>query len=322
MKKIILKLVVVFLMLTKSFFSYGNEYIPLLKQGNQWNELVQNFSVHPDGHFQITHITKIGNDTIINGIRYYELLTARDEFSSIWTSNGYIRECIVSRSVYYKPIANESEILLYDFSLQVGDEVLSYDFIFPTRRHNVLIRVEAIDYVLIGEKLRKRMNVRVTDLSRDFFRNHVWIEGIGNMDGFLRSTFGTPIAGGGPISLLCFFQNDELIYKNDNVWIYNPEDIDIFEDCFAWWIRGSQSNTHDIKNSNIKIYPNPVADILTVSCSNNAISRIEIFDNLGRKVYSQAYKNTINVGHFSKGLYFLKVYDTNEQVSVFKFIKK
>ena len=70
------------------------------------------------------------------------------------------------------------------------------------------------------------------------------------------------------------------------------------------------------------VFPNPVDDTLNISYLNNAISRIEIFDNLGRKVYSQAYKDTINVSSFSKGLYLLIVYDTNEQVSVFKIIKK
>ena len=54
-------------------------------------------------------------------------------------------------------------------------------------------------------------------------------------------------------------------------------------------------------------------------------SKIKIFDDLGRQVYSQAFNdtiyNTINVSGFSKGLYFLKVYYTNEQVLVFKFNK-
>jgi len=43
---------------------------------------------------------------------------------------------------------------------------------------------------------------------------------------------------------------------------------------------------------------------------------------VGKMVYGQAYEHTIDISFLPTGLYFLKVYDTNEQVTVVKIIKR
>ncbi len=78
----------------------------------------------------------------------------------------------------------------------------------------------------------------------------------------------------------------------------------------------------EMRVDDYNVYLNPMDDILTVSCLNGTISRIEIVDALGRQVYSQTYTAPVDVSSFSKGVYLLKVYDTHEQVSGFKIIKK
>ena len=289
----------------------AKEYIPLLERENQWNELTENISLPPGYHYQKTYITKIGNDTIIDDVNYYKLLTARDETASIWLEDGYVREDIENRKVYYRT-TDDFEILLYDFNAQVGEEIQSYDLQYS--RRNVVITVKSIDYVWIGGKLRKQMNVHTAVLDVNYARegNHVWIEGIGNMDGFLMSTMVHRAPGSDRILLLCFCQDNELIYKPENITV---------ADCFVW--KYPQDNSvQSIKNNHINIFPNPVDNIMTVSSLDNTISRVEIYDNLGRKVYSQTYKETIDVSSFSKGLYLLKAYSINEQVSVFKIVKK
>lgn len=289
------------------------EYIPMLVSGNQWNELAENISLPPEYQYQRTYITKIGSDTLINGVSYYKLLMAKDELSSIWLNNGYIREDLEARKVYYKPQKDEQEILLYNFNvldMQVGNGIQSYDIQSKT---NVLLSVGSVEYDYIGGKNRMIATIRSTSLDVNCicYEDHIWIEGVGNMDGFLRSTMAIPLDGSDKMSLLCFFQNEELVYKNQKTNI---------EDCFIYKL--ISSNIETLSFDNYYALQNPVDDILSVSCSDNTISRIEIFDNFGRQVYSQAYKETINVSSFPKGLYFLKVYDTNEQTSVFKIIKK
>ena len=199
----------------------------MLISGNQWNELAENVSLPPAYQYQRTYITRIGSDTLINGMSYYKLLTARDELSSIWLNNGYIREDIETRKVYYKPQKDEQEIVLYSFNvldMQVGNEIQSYDIQAKT---NVLLSVGSVEYNYIGGKYRMVVTLRSTSLDVNCicYEDHVWIEGIGNMDGFLRSTMAIRPGGGDKISLLCFSQNEELVYK--------PENTNV-EDCFVY----------------------------------------------------------------------------------------
>jgi len=199
------------------------EYIPMILPENQWNELAENVSLPPEYQYQRTYITKTGNDTLINGVHYYKLLTAKDELSSIWLNNGYIREDIESRKVYYKPQKDEQEVLLYNFNvfdMRVGNEIQSYDLLSKT---NVLLNVGRVEYNYIGGKYRMTVTLRSTSLDVNCicYEDHVWIEGIGNTDGFLRSTMAVKPSGSDKISLLCFFQNEELMYKPENTNIEN-----------------------------------------------------------------------------------------------------
>ena len=300
---------IIFVLFYCLLFANVEVFPQLLKRENQWNELTENYTLPPEYRYRKTYITKIGNDTLINGVNYYELLTTNDELSSIWLENGYIREDVENRKVYYKPDDGQ-EALLYDFNAQVGDEIQSYDFRYE---RNVVITVEAINLVWINGIARKQMNVRSKPLNNDYeYEDHVWIEGIGNMDGFLRSTMARPCPGSDWLSLLCFFQNEELVYK--------PGDTNV-SDCFVWETP-EQNSIQSIKDNSVIIYPNPADDLLTVSALNGTVSRIEIFDSSGRKLYTQTHEKAINVSSFSKGLYLLKVYNTTGQIFVFKIIKK
>ncbi len=383
-----------------------HEYIPMIVSGNQWNEFAENISVPPEYQYQRTYITKIGSDTLIDGTSYFKLLTAKDKSSSIWLNNGYIREDVESQKVYYKPQKDEQEMLLYNFNvldMQPGNRFQSYDIQSKT---NVWLSVERVEYNYIGGKNRMIATMRSTlsDAITISYEDHVWIEGIGNMDGFLRSTMAIRLSGSDRMSLLCFFQNEELVYKPENTnrddcfvykyinrdtysgkiihtsnpcqtepclpgmvfglettsnnyvltinsnWIWSNNSL-IFEDVEysiddeveitgtiatrldinsneyteleVEIIKKSASSNLEIASSdNYTIFPNPVDNILNISCLNNTMLRIEIFDALGRQVYNQTYTAPIDVSSFSKGVYLLKVYVTNEQVSGFKIMKK
>ena len=74
----------------------------------------------------------------------------------------------------------------------------------------------------------------------------------------------------------------------------------------------------------LKIYPNPVQDELTITLQNNAvISAYEIYDITGKRVMgsTQITSNRIQVSELSKGMYFMKIKAGNLEM-VAKFIKK
>lgn len=74
-------------------------------------------------------------------------------------------------------------------------------------------------------------------------------------------------------------------------------------------------------NNTISLYPNPAKDVLNVS-SSNKISKIEVYDFLGRKVASKNNASDVNVSALGKGVYIVKVAQENGSVIAKQFIKE
>lgn len=74
----------------------------------------------------------------------------------------------------------------------------------------------------------------------------------------------------------------------------------------------------------LSIYPNPVSNELTLQFETNSTKTIEILNCLGAVEYTETTRNTsakINTSHLSKGVYFIKTTDENNNTSTSKFIK-
>ncbi len=80
--------------------------------------------------------------------------------------------------------------------------------------------------------------------------------------------------------------------------------------------------------SSVKIYPNPVAQILFVELSaDEEIKMIEVFNAVGEKVNSVSYPfiesyASVNVNELSSGFYFISVYTTTGNIYRKKFVKE
>jgi hypothetical protein len=165
--------------------------------------------------------------------------------------------------------------------------------------------VQNCDTVEINGLLKKRWQIVYAPASFDDYIVDTWIEDIGSLHGILYPCVRLGLAGSIQ-TLLCHFQNDELIY-------HNPA----YSECYY-----SSTSVQTITDNSYNVFPNPANDIVTISDVNNSILRIEIFNHSGIQVYSQAYTDKIDLSSFSKGLYLLKIYNTANQVSTFKIIKK
>jgi hypothetical protein len=75
----------------------------------------------------------------------------------------------------------------------------------------------------------------------------------------------------------------------------------------------------NIKKSTINIYPNPVKSILNIKTDDKI--KIELYDEIGRKVKNLSNSNVINLENLSKGIYYLKI-QTEKSSSVEKIIKE
>ncbi len=75
-----------------------------------------------------------------------------------------------------------------------------------------------------------------------------------------------------------------------------------------------------VKKDKIAIFPNPVKTILNIA-TEDEVSSLEIYDNLGRSILKLQNKKSVNVEDFAKGTYYLKI-QIKEKVYYEKFLKK
>ena len=85
----------------------------------------------------------------------------------------------------------------------------------------------------------------------------------------------------------------------------------------------SALGTADFGNTNntISLYPNPAQEVLNIT-SSNSITKIEVYDLLGKKVASNSNASDVNVAALGKGAYIVKVVQENGSVVAKQFIKK
>ena len=74
-------------------------------------------------------------------------------------------------------------------------------------------------------------------------------------------------------------------------------------------------------NNTISLYPNPAQEVLNIS-SANSITKIEVYDLLGKKVASNNNAKNVNVAALGKGVYIVKVAQENGSVVAKRFIKQ
>jgi hypothetical protein len=74
---------------------------------------------------------------------------------------------------------------------------------------------------------------------------------------------------------------------------------------------------------NIHLYPNPTTDKINISNPNGIeLKKVEIFNVYGQKLLRKSHKNTIDIHGFSRGIYIIKIEDTNGKQGSFKVIKE
>ena len=254
-------------------------------------------------------------DSTVASVSYKKVFSCNDRLRENIKYEGLIRE--QEQKTYFIPVNSEKEYLLYDFSLKKGD-TFKYikPHVVPEYEYPVSLYVKHVDFVKINGVQLKRIQL-TWDSDPNASVCAAWIETIGSSNGLFEP--GNVLNPDGWRVLLCCSQNHELVYKNpaySECYYDNPDDV-VFNLGDVVFMQTEAVTTNDCG-----IFPNPVDDIINISCLNNAISRIEILDNLGRRIFSQTGDKPIDISTFPKGVYLLKMHDTNKQVSTFKFVKK
>ena len=200
-----------------------------LIEGNTYKKIRQNYSYL---QFDI-----LGNDTLF--------------YLPNETRLNFLRE----ENMKFYRWRNESESLIIDFDLELGDTVQGA---FTTEE------IIEIDSVMIGSEYRK---IFYTDWNSEIY------EGIGTNKGLFE---GLSFLGEEGIGiLLCYSENEET-YDFYDGWL--PDEL---EDpaCDQVFLTNTKVRVVD---KNLIISPNPVEDWMKISCEENGNLSIKILDATGR----------------------------------------
>lgn len=96
----------------------------LLQEGKLWSNT--SIGTMPGSTYR-SYFIKFMGDTTINGLGYKKIMKSDDPLHTKWTLNGCIREESITGKVFIFNGYTGKDRLLYDFSLETGDSILTGD---------------------------------------------------------------------------------------------------------------------------------------------------------------------------------------------------
>jgi len=253
-------------------------------------------------------------DTIIEGTRYTKVYRQHCYSEMECGELGYyaaVREDTIAEKIYavfakynWFPYREAHEVLLADFAVQSGDEVMVYSDWWPNQYPAC---VESVDEVLIDGRYRKRVNL-VDD--RGYGNGESWVEGIGSVKyGLFFPHITQMVDAGAHPAFLCLHIDDALIYQNSR-----------YETCY---LKGYDVNLPKIDSGNFIIYPIPVNDILCVDTDVRSYL-YKIYNVQAKVVQSGLVSNSpIDASLLNSGIYLIEFYsDIGLRLYSGKFVKR
>lgn len=276
------------------------QYVPFPDSSAIWSEVYYP-PLDMDGNFPppiYERFALSGEDTIINELLYKKLFIFYDTVFSKdnGTCIGGIRED-EHRRIYYKGDSDihsfkpsfaklnnmGDELLLYDYSLSIGDT-------FQTGNLSMFdeyIVVSSVDMVLVGGVYRKEYHF-------DQIYWVTWIEGIGNTKGLLFTSGDLP-TNGLDNDLICFKYKGNILYLNEK-----------YDECFPP-ITGIKDHC---RQEAINLYPNPAGDeFISFDFSSTKIEKLMVYDSHGIiLVHHSALQSKffLSVEKYQPGIYFYR----------------
>ena len=249
----------------------AQEYLPMVQEGNEWHTLFQGMALD-----KYNYVFSCSGDTLVDNVQYSKLILTRDEnepylFTLLREVDGKVW------ALYF--LNNPEEFLLYDFTANVGDNLVVGDF-------GTNYVVDSISTEHIGGLDRKKLWLVTNDYLGNPQVRETWIEGIG-------SNLGMPWSGWGVgvydfySRLLCFHQDGELIWQNPD-----------YDGC-------TYTAVEEIQNEEtVTIYPNPTNGMVNID--GYEIIEVKVYNVLGQLV-KETKENVIDLSAQEAGIYILKV---------------
>jgi hypothetical protein len=303
MKKIIPLIIVILV----GFKSFGQTYYPLLKKDNTWNVLYESDinlkgAIAKDSlarlkcfydysaFYRQTEVFKLSSDTSVNGTKYIKLISSFDSLSTDWKIKAFLREDTIKEIVYYNS-GNGTEHILYAFKVKVKDTI-------------GINTVNFIDTIIINNIPHKRIKLSY---------GRTWIEGIGGLQGLLTSSFPMPMCGPN-ILLLCFYNNEPLVYKPQS---------ENYKKCF-YWTNVNDGIASKLDNTGYKLFPVPTSNYLYITSESEGLLRVEVVNLEGivlLKLDNIVKNCQLDLRGCNKGMYLVRISD-KYNVVIYKIVKE
>ncbi|WP_373552770.1 T9SS type A sorting domain-containing protein [Haliscomenobacter sp.] len=304
------------------FKGKAQTFLPLPTENAEWSRLLTVLGDN-DPIYTTHHYTPVG-DTIIQNKKFTKLYTNTGKAFNIDSAQyigAYINEL---GRVFFLDKGEINPRLLYNFNVSIGWVYITFrncDTSSIGCRFNQLTSIDTVIYNDDIKRLRYNFNWLRKDengtLSRVY--SHSWIEGIGSTLGFFpdpSNTLFLPVTPQVFLDLLCFKQNDTLIYTHPRLYKGNCY-VDIISDV-------KDLNDPDIVN----IYPNPTFEKLFIQHDLNLsknTTNIILIDVVGRVVLKKPLEASLvqlDISNISPGIYFAQIVSKEGRVSVCKKIIK
>ena len=301
MKKTILQSFCFSLMIFAALNSYSQSYIPLLQSGNQWNVLRD--GANPTYY---TEIFKVDIDTTINGKLCKKIVSSNDSSSTAtYHFNCYMYEDTATKKIYNFD-SQFNQKFYFDFNVQVGDSMFISAPVYGFLSCDTFIVAE-VSSILVGGIDRKRITLSYFSDTTEYTNADIWIEGIGSYHGLVYGAV-SPRYIGSQYNLLCFSNNNQLVYENS-----------IFNYCYS-----SNVGIETVEKQDVLLYPNPVSDVLNICNLENRKAQLQVFDSFGRMAFQQNLleaNNQISLSNLKAGIYNVLIYNDHRIIASKKIIK-
>lgn len=287
------KTIVVTVLMTLTFLASSQTF---LQENKTWNVIeCINWGGCETKSFKIT------GDTSIGQVDYKKLFTTYDTSLTNWNIYGAMRE--YENQVFIYDFYLESDELLYDFNLSVGDTfstIVSTEYYLECPIDIVLTSIDTV--LLENNEQRQRFN----------FGSEQWISGIGSLYGLLyvdvyQCMFDLFY------DLSCCHENDELIYQSPH-----------FDNCVVNTV-GLNENSIQVKHS---VYPNPFSQstVLKFDYSVSQNYRLQIFSGTGQMVMEIENINSDEIiilgNQLKSGIHFYRLTNDDKEIATGKLIKR
>ena len=282
--------VLLLLLLAVAGTAKAQDYEPIIQEGNEWHTLdvIVNPGFPPNHHYS-TLVHWISDDTLIGGVRYTKVMQTVNDVGTP-TLAALLRE---EDGKVWETYNGNSEILLYDFTANVGDSlVCGYGDYFV---------LDSISIEQIGGVDRKKFWFGLEyDFIGEPYAMETWIEGIGSDFGLLYC--GSYYFCGGYYRALCFHQDGELIWQNSE-----------YDACVI-------TSVEEINDKVISVYPNPAMEIVTIDGVEAA--EVQVYNALGQLVKTVRDANEISVAGLAEGVYLVRITDVEGKKHVARMAVK